>query len=361
MMAIKGIRAAFPYLSRCVYLNTASAGLSWAGQARAAAEFYDLAKAKGICGAQDWTAKTDAARTELAAILGVPSGDIHFVGSTTEALNLVALSLRLNPGDQVIVAEDEFPSVLQPWVAAQRRGVELVRVTVGTEAERTDALCNAVNARARALAVSHVHWRTGTQVDLARLSATCHRHDCLLIVDGVQAVGATQVDAGLADAYCASVFKWLLSGFGLGFLTLSDRLAGELLPALQGYANEPPSQSVRYGHINYPGIYALHATLGYMKSVGWTDIHARVAMLAQRTIGALKSQGFEVLTPAWAHAGIVAIRHPAASALVRSLAAQSIVVEDWNPIVRVSPHFYNSEQDIDRFVEALARAESVVA
>lgn len=360
-MASDAIRAKFPYLSQCVYLNTASAGLSWAGQAQAAAEFYEQAKARGIGGADEWAAKTEATKADLSGLLGVHSADVHFVGSTTEALNLVALSLPLRAGDQIVVAEDEFPSVLQPWIAAQSRGVSLIRVRVPSEAQRTEALCSAVNSGVRALAVSHVHWRTGTSVDLAQLSAVCRKHDCRLIVDGVQAVGAVPVDAALADAYCASVFKWLLSGFGLGFLTLSTRLAQELRPALLGYSNEPPSRSVRYGHVNYPGLYALHATLSFLRSVGWDDIHGRVALLAERASRRLRGHGFEVLTPDRSRAGIVAIRHPDAPTVVRSLAAQSIVVEDWNPIVRVSPHFYNSEEDIDRFVEALVRAERVVA
>jgi cysteine desulfurase / selenocysteine lyase len=190
-----------------------------------------------------------------------------------------------------------------PWTNRVRDGIELARVPIGRERDRTDILCEAIDSRTRVLAVSHVHWRTGTRVDLARLSAACGMHECRLIVDGVQAVGALAVDAEGVDAYCASVFKWLLSGFGLGFVALSERLAAELEPVVRGYANGLASHSLRYGHINYPGIFALHATLGYLKSVGWQSIYQRVDALAERAIGALRSGGFEVLTPEAAHAG----------------------------------------------------------
>jgi selenocysteine lyase/cysteine desulfurase len=170
----------------------------------------------------------------------------------------------------------------------------------------------------------------------------------------VQAVGAVPVQAGIADAYCASVFKWLLAGFGLGFVIVSEQLSARLQPEFRGYNNEPPSRSLRYGHINYPGVYALHASLQFMRSFGWEAIYQRVDTLALRAVNSLRERGFEVITPARAHGGIVSIQHPRASTLVRDLSEQSIFVEDRGPVVRASPHFYNTEEDIDRFVSALA-------
>ncbi|HVW70439.1 MAG TPA: aminotransferase class V-fold PLP-dependent enzyme [Steroidobacteraceae bacterium] len=356
MLDTDAVRAAFPILARCVYLNTAAAGLSWRGQGRAAAEFYDSGKAKGMGGADEWAEKVNAARAELGSLMRVAPHSIQFLGSTTEALNLVALSLPLKRGDQVVVAQDEFPSVVQAWLGWQNRGIELVQVAIADELERTEALCAAINNGVRALAVSHIHWRTGTRVDLEKLSARCREFDCRLIVDGVQAVGAVPVDASLADAYCASVFKWLLSGFGLGFVTLGERLAGELSPVLRGYNNEPPSRSLRYGHLNYPGIYALLASLEYLRSVGWDAIHRQVDDLALRAIASLRSRGFQVITPVRDRGGIISIQHPSASTLVQALAEQSIHVEDRGAVIRASPHFYNTEEDIDRFVSALARS-----
>lgn len=352
MFNVARIRASFPYLAQNVYLNTASVGLSWSGEGRAAAEFYE-AKAQGTAAMTVWTARAEAAKQELASLLHVPAATIDFVSSTTEALNLIALAIPLARGDQVVVADDEFPSVVLPWASLAKVGVELVRVPVLRELDRTQLLCEAITPRTRVLAVSHVHWRTGTRVDLAQLTAACRVRSCRLIVDGVQAVGALPTDATGVDAYCASVFKWLLSGFGLGFVALSERLAAELQPVVRGYSNETPSRSLRYGHLNYPGIFALHSTLDYLKSVGWQRIHGRVDALAARAISSLRGCGFEVLTPESAHGGIVSIRHPEATALVRSLGQQAILVEDAAPIIRTSAHFYNTEDDIDQLISAL--------
>ena len=93
-------------------------------------------------GALEWAAKVTAAKWELANLMDVPAHSIHFVGSTTEALNLVAQSLPLQRGDKVVVAEDEFPSVVQSWLSWQRQGVELIHVPIAHESERTEmTLC----------------------------------------------------------------------------------------------------------------------------------------------------------------------------------------------------------------------------
>src|ERR1700677_1519504 len=151
MLDTNEVRAAFPHLARCVYLNTAAAGLSWTGQGKSAAEFYDSGKAKGMGGALEWAAKVTAAKWELATLMDVPAHSIHFVGSTTAALNLVAQSLPLERGDRVVLAEDEFPSVLQSWLSWQSKGVEIIHVPVAHESERTRTLCAAIGPGVRAL------------------------------------------------------------------------------------------------------------------------------------------------------------------------------------------------------------------
>jgi len=354
MLDSAAIRREFPYLVDNVYLNTASAGLSWTGQADAAAEFYRH-KIGGITQHDDWLDRARDTRARIGKLLGVPAERILFTSSTTEALNLIALAMPLAQGDCVVVADDEFASVIAPWETMQRNGIRLQRVPIGNESERTEALCAAINPSTRVLAVSHVHWRTGTRVDLDALSAVCARFDCRLIVDGVQAAGAVAVDASNTDAYCASVFKWLLSGFGLGFMVLSDRLSAGLTPAVRGYSNVQPSRSLRYGHQNYPGIYALHATLQYLEAIGWSEIYSQVDRLTARLSVSLRELGFDLVTPHDSRAGIISIRHPDVERLVACLAAESISVEDGTPFLRVSPHFYNTDEDLERFLRILAR------
>jgi selenocysteine lyase/cysteine desulfurase len=352
MSALEAARGSFPFVTEAVYLNTATAGLAWKGLGEASAAFYE-AKLRGICGRGEWVATAARARASLAALLNVEEDAVSFTGSATEALNLACLGLPLPPGSRVVIAADEFPSVWQACLALRKSGIDIAPIEIPTEGERSAALAQAASG-AQAVAVSHVHWRTGTTVDLDLIARACQASGAWLIVDGVQAVGAVPVRAGLADAYCGSSFKWLLGGFGLGFMTLSERLARDWTPPFRGYANEWPSRDPQYGHLDYPGIYALGASLAFLGSVGWEAIFQRVAGLSGRLSDKLLRQGFEVLTPRAATAGIVSIRREDAAEVVGRLARESIFVEDRDSILRASPHFYNTEAEIDRLVEALA-------
>jgi selenocysteine lyase/cysteine desulfurase len=353
MPEIASVREFFPFLTQAAYLNTATAGLSWTGLGQASAAFYE-GKKRGICGRNEWVVNAARTRAALAALLGVSEDAASFTGSATEALNLACLGLPLPPGSRVAVAADEFPSVRQACLALGKSGAHVDPIEIPSETERSAALADAASA-AQVLAVSHVHWRTGTTVDLEQIAAACRSSGTWLIVDGVQAAGAIPVRAGLADAYCGSCFKWLLGGFGLGFMTLSERLAREWTPPLRGYANEWPSRDPQYGHLDYPGIYALGASLEFLGSLGWEAIFHRVAELSGRLAERLLEHGFELLTPRTATAGIVSIRRENASELVECLAQESIFVEDRDYIVRASPHFYNTEAEIERYVLALAK------
>ncbi len=350
---LEAARASFPFVDEAVYLNTATAGLAWRGLGRASAAFYE-AKLRGICGRGEWVATAARARASLAALLGVQEDAVSFTGSATEALNLACLGLPLPPGSRIAIAADEFPSVWQACLALRKSGVDITPVDIPGEAGRSVAIAEAA-AGVQAVAVSHVHWRTGTTVDLQQIGAACRASGAWLIVDGVQAVGAIPVRAGLADAYCGSSFKWLLGGFGLGFMTLSERLAREWTPPFRGYANEWPSRDPQYGHMDYPGIYALGASLAFLGSLGWGAIFSRVAQLSSRLSERLRADGFEVLTPRAATAGIVSIRRNDSREQVERLAQESIFVEDRDSILRASPHLYNTEAEIDRLVEALAQ------
>jgi len=229
----------FPVLRECVYLDTGSAGLTFSGQARAAAQFYDD-KAKGYSRRDLWLARGASGPQRLADWLDVANGEIEFYSGTTDALNIVAHSIDWSPGDEIVVAADEFASVRLAWQGAERAGATIKLVTIPREDEREDALIDALSTRTRVLVVAHVHSFTGTRLDLQRLGHACRRHDCLFVVDGIHALGATPVDLDMVDVYVSGVFKWLLSGFGVAIAIIRERARRELRPAFRGYLNQPP-------------------------------------------------------------------------------------------------------------------------
>jgi cysteine desulfurase/selenocysteine lyase len=346
-------RLRFPHLAECTYLNTAAVGLGWVGQGAAAAEFHDGMMRDGYDAREVWRERSERARTRIAALLGVAPGQLVFTGNTTEAMNLVAASLTWRTGDRVIVAADEFPSVLLAWAPALRAGGELVTVPIPDEADRERRLIAALEPGVRVLAVSHVHWESGTRVDLGRLGAACRANGTLLCVDGIQALGAVPVDASQADAYCAATFKWLLSGFGLAVLAVGERLQAQVDPAVRGYLNAPPSRSLQAAHVNHPALCVLDATLGMLDAIGWPRVFSQVDMLSAMLHRAVREAGFDASTPFDARAGIVAVRVADPVSVAAALGARGVRTEQRGEAVRASTHFYNSPDEVGHFVDVL--------
>lgn len=351
-------RGQFPYLQGRAYLNSAGAGLAWRGQALAAAAYWNEIGVQGADAQGEWMAQGERTRERMARVLGVPLEDVGFFRNTTEVLNLAATSATWRAGDEIVVAADDFPSVVWSWTGAEAAGARVVRVEIDAEAEREDRLVDAITSRTRVVAVSHVNTATGTRLNLDRLGRACREVDALLVVDGIQALGAIPLDLEYVDVYASGVFKWLLSGFGTGVGVFRERARAQLTPSFRGYRNKPPSTQFAYSDPNYPGLYVLDATLAFLDDVGWPLIHARVAELTARAADAMRAQGHLTLAPAAASAGIVSVPvGEAASRVTAELRRAGVHVVDKNGNVRISPHFYNTEDDVDRFAEAFAAAQ----
>ena len=350
------VRALFPYLARRVYLDTAAAGLCWEGHGAAVARFYDEVKNRGYDARPEWWALIGKVRERLALWLGVEAADVTFVSNTTEGLNLAAHSLSFRSGDRIVLAEDEFPSVARIWSPAQQAGAELVLVKVLREEERQARLMEAVDARTRVLVVSHTNSATGTTLDIDALGRHCHEYDALFMVDGIQALGAVPTQLAGVDVYAASFFKWMLSGFGLGILVTSGRAREAMTPAWRGYANIDDPAQLQYAHVNTPALYGLDGTLDFLESVGWESIYAQVRALGAHLVDAADRQGLQLVTPRDQRAGIYVFQASNGEAARLRLAERGISVSARGAGVRVSPHFYNTKDEVDRCAIELAQA-----
>jgi cysteine desulfurase / selenocysteine lyase len=349
-------REDFPYLSGRIYLNSAGAGLAWRGQTAAAARYYDGAARMGADGQSLWEEQGARTRERVARLLGVPLEDVGFYRNTSEVINLAANSIAWHAGDEVVMAKDDFPSVQWPWLKAEEAGGKVIRVDPVAEDLREQRLIDALTPRTRVLAVTHVHTLTGTRLDLDRLGRACREVGALLVVDGIQALGSIAVDLSCVDVYASAVFKWLLSGWGVGIGVFRERARAVMTPAYRGYRNAPPSSAMQYADPSYPGLYVLDATLEYLEQIGWPVIHERVDRLAGRVADAVAAAGITPVAPSSARAGIVTIRVDDPVGCAERLRAKAIHVMAKFGVVRISPHFYNTMEEIDCFAEALSDA-----
>jgi selenocysteine lyase/cysteine desulfurase len=170
----------------------------------------------------------------------------------------------------------------------------------------------------------------------------------------VQALGAVPTRLTGVDIYAASFFKWMLSGFGVGVLVTSARARAAMRPAYHGYKNMDDDSLLQYAHVNIPAMYGLDATLDFFERIGWDTVHGRVRELGRHLIESAGGRRLELVTPADAHAGIFVVRCPNGAAAQQELAAREISVSARGQGLRVSPHFYNTTDEIDRCLAAMS-------
>lgn len=356
----------FPALREFTYLDTATSGVASPLHAGAASAFFTEGKCRGAVGREIWQNKARDVRARLAAWLGVESEEVDFFSGTTASLNILGLSIDWKPGDQIVFADDEFPSIQMAWQWAEKAGAELRPVSVDSEQTREQQLIDALRPQTRMLVVGHAHSVTGTRLDLDRIGKECRQKGVIFVVDGIQAFGAVPPTMDYVDAYVSGLHKWMLSGFGIGVCIIKKHLRAELNPGFRGYLNLPSNVSIRnypmptadkdlqFAHVNYLGVYTLDASLELLDSViGWDRVHGATANLMHRLSEGLAELGLNLISPEGARAGIASFEVSEPEATRRKLLEDKIHVAARGPYLRASPYFYNSEDDVRMFVEKI--------
>ncbi len=365
----------FPICREYTYLNTAAAGPIPRRTVRAIAAAAEAAQYPNTPRALP--SPEPLVRERLARLIGADPGDFVFTGNTTHGMNICAQGIAWRPGDNVVVPEREFPSLAYAWFHLRERGVEVRFVPFAGAGPTADAILARVDRRTRAVACSAITWDTGWRADLDTLGAACAARGVLLIVDGIQAVGARRLDVRAAriGALALHGYKWLLAGFGLGALYVAPEAVGRIAPtfigeqAIDGDGDafggrldwKPGPARYAAGGLNRTGLAALAASLGLIEELGLDAIAAHTAALAERLYAGLRDRpGVRVVSaadPARRSAIVVFTLGDRArdAALVAELERRGIIVALRPLGVRVSPHFYNTEDDIARLLDAMPR------
>lgn len=303
---------------------------------------------------------------------------IALVGSTSEAINIVASGLPWQSGDHVILNDMEFPANVYPYLPLRQRGVELDFLKCPNRKVTPESIAAALTPRTRVVALSAVQFLTGYRADMAAIGELCRQHGVFFVVDGIQAVGGIQIDVQemKIDALAAGCQKWQMAPHGTGFLYLTEALQRRIVPQHVGWlaAHDPwdffnfdqplAASARRYegGTLNIPGIWAMHAALRMLLEFGLTEIENHILALTQILTDELQNlAGIELLSPLSAseRAGIVTIQLPAkidVNAVFQHISAQNITISLRDGKLRYSPHFYNSPEEIMFAVEATREA-----
>jgi selenocysteine lyase/cysteine desulfurase len=373
-------RAEFPVAERLVYLNHAVESPMPLRTARAAAERIAVAQDPTLERGQR-EAAGEVAKERLGRLLNVPPGQIAFLTNVSDAVNMVANGLDWRAGDEVVLVEGEFASVVYPIRGLERLGVRPVLVPKDGPATDLARIEAALNSRTRLLAISDVEYRTGCRNDLEALGALCRERDALFLVDASQSLGAQPCDMAAwgADVVTAVAFKWLMGLHGLAVMAVAPAALERIRPSTPGrngvvgawesgdYALtwQPDARRYQGGALNWLGIVTLAESLGLIEEIGPPGMaHARC--LADRLIAALQVADIQVTSDVRPRhrSQIVSFTLGARSAdeaLVRRLSEEGVVVCRRGLGVRVGFHCWNNAADLERLIAVVVDAQRALA
>ena len=314
-------------------------------------------------------------RSSVARLVNAESPDrIAFVGNTSDGLNILASGLPWKSGDRILLNDMEFPANVYPYLNLQHRGVTIDTVPCPDGRLTPERVAESLRPTTRAVAISAVQFFTGFRADLAAIGDLCRSRQVLLLVDGIQAVGAVRIDvqAMKIDGMASGAQKWMMAPHGTGFLYLSERLQDMLHQQFLGWLSvndpwnfrnygQPLAPSARRyegGTLNYPGLMGMRASVDTLLEAGMDVVEGRIMALTDHAIHRLEEiPGWTIVSPKDppCRSGIVTVRPGSpedAKRVFEEALKRKVVISLREGLLRFSPHFYNTEDEID---EALAR------
>lgn len=325
-----------------------------------------------------WVQRTEDARQLAAELIGADPGEIALVGNTTTAITLVAEGLAWEPGDNVVLPDNEFPSNVYPWLNLNSRGVEVRRVAVDEGRIDWNRIAEACDARTRVVSVSWVGYATGYRIDVGQAAEVAHDQGALLLLDAIQGLGVFPLDvrASGVDFVAADGHKWMLGPEGMGLLYLRQEHLPQLRPLGVGWNSvvhhhdyskiqfdlRPTAARYEGGSQNMVGAAALGASLRVLADFGLSAsasaVGDRIVQLTDDACERLSALGATICSNRQsAHrSGIVSFEFPGQDpgAVRRQAHRAGVALNCRAGRLRISPHAYGNEADLERLVESLA-------
>ena len=373
-------RPEFPILETCTYLVSHSLGAMPRRTAAYLQEYADTWTRRGVrAWHEGWWEMGRATGDLLAPVLGVRRGTISMHQNVTVAMGIIASCFTFDgPRRRIVMTDHEFPSNMYLFEGFRRYGAEVVYVpspdTVRTDLQR---LLDAIDERTLLVPLSYVLFRSGYIQNARAVIEKAHQVGAHVILDVYQAAGAVPLDIDdmAADFAVGGSVKWLCGGPGAGYLYVRPDVATRLTPGFIGWAAhstpfafetgpaalaEPPER-FQSGTPNIPALYAARAGYEIIREIGVEAIRVRSLRLTRLLIERAQAAGFRLNTPLQdsQRAGAVIIDVPDGEAVSQQLILQGVIV-DYRPGagIRIAPHFYNTEQEIDRAMNIMVEITS---
>jgi kynureninase len=371
-------RGQFPIFEHTTYLNSCSLGPLNRGAMAALAQYReDWSRLGAPAWWKAWMPKLDEAKERFARLINAQPHEVTISHSVSSALSSLASTLDYRDRPAVVCCDLDFPTIPYQWLVKERLGVQ---VRYARTADRTTVPIAAyeavIDGDVALLATSHGFYATGAIQPVRQLAGLAHAHGARILVDGYHTVGVVPVDVKALDVdfYVGGTLKWLCGGPGLTFIYVREELIGELQPTISGWfasANQFAFDNQRHelaatadrlelGTPSVPTAYTGVAGMDLILQAEPERIRQRIQMLTDRVVDRAKQSGYGIMSPQHAdqRGGIVMLRLNDPQGTVNELAERSFTVDYRPGLLRVSPHFFNTIEDVDSLMDEIDAIQS---
>ena len=367
-------RTEFPVSKSYVYMNHAGVAPLSRRVMDAMKNFLEDATLNGAVNVDSWVDTAEICRSLAANLINSDPTEIAFMKNTSQGILIAANGIDWKKGDNVVTTSVEFPANVYPWWSLKERyGVETRMVSEKDSRIDLDDIIEAINERTRVVTISHVEFASGFRNDIKAIGEICKERGIWFVVDAIQSLGVIEVDVKSChvDILAADGHKWLLAPEGAAIFYCNREKLDKLINTNIGWASvvnprdfldydltqKPDATRFEEGSYNTIGLYGLKAAIELLLEIGICEIENRVLALTTTLISGLKSKGYQVITPNddSDRAGIVVFESEKHSPteLYELLFDHNIITAERGSGLRVSPHFYNTEAEINRLLDVL--------
>lgn len=321
-----------------------------------------------------WVGKLEATRHAFAGLVNARADEVAVTASVSDAVSSLAGALDFSgPRNKIVATDFDFPTTAQIWHAQEARGAQVMHVRAAGNQLPLERFADAIDERTLLVSIPHVCYRNGAKTDPRPIIELAHAKGAKVLLDAYQSLGTTPLDVRSlnVDFLTGGMLKYLLGSPGLAFLYVRGDLLPRLDPTSTGWfaqANifamdiyhhtpSPTARRFESGTPVVPATYAALAGLKLVQSIGIDAIERRIADVTGAIKAGAMKRGWNLVSPVdpAKHGALVTLRSHKVDLLVKWLAQDNIIVSSRDDNLRISPHVYNDQSDVDRLLDALSK------
>lgn len=372
-MTIEKIRSLFPHLdTNQIYFNHAAIGPWCKPVLDRINEYAAQRSGEMVENFPFFLEMNSSARAKLAKLLGAETERLAWVDNVSNGINILANGLPWKSGDRIILNDLEFPSNIYPFLNLEKLGVEIDIVKSRNGIVDVEDIEKVVTSQTKLISISLVQFLSGYRADISAIGEMCKKRGIIFCVDAIQGAGVVEINVKKSniDFLAGGTQKWLMTSQGLSYIYITEELQNKITQKNVGWTSvndawnlldynlslKPSAERFQNGTINVLGVCLFEATLNLFHDFGMENVEKNILANTEYFINQLVEIGINPIlknVDSKNRAGIVSFKSEKASELFEFLQSKRIYCAVREGMIRFSPHFYNTKDEIDLVTEEL--------